>query len=114
MSFITSCIFHIQHGFAFVLILFDLPLLIFLTLFSTVGHLLTRVHLDQFAAQFVGMVSSVATVLPWAVMCAGDTTLSHHFTDTVRDRSCSYIAESYILLYLCVMHVLPFCDRFRT
>lgn len=79
---------HIMHGFILLLHMFSLPLLkFFLTSFSTVGHLLTLVRLGQFAVPFVGVVSSVATVQPRAVMCVGGTTLTLHFTDIVRNRN---------------------------
>jgi len=94
MSSATLCISYLQHGFVLLLHMFSLPLLkFFLTSFSTVGHLLTLVHLGQFAVPFVGVVSSVATVQPWAVMCVGDTTLTHHFTDIVRGRNQDCVAE---------------------
>jgi len=101
-----------MHGFILLLHMFSLPLLkVFLTSFSTVEHLFTLVHLGQFAVPFVGVVSSVATVQPWAVMCVGGTTLTHHFTDIVRDRNQGCVAEGCILFYLGKMHVLPFCIR---
>jgi hypothetical protein len=85
LSSATLCISHLQHGFVLLLHMFSLPLLkFFFTSFSTVGHLLILVHLGQFAVPLVGVVSSVATVQPRAVMCVGDTTLTHHFTDIVR------------------------------
>lgn len=57
------------------------PLLTFiLTSFFTVGHL------DQCALPSVGMVNSVATVRPWAVMCVAGMPLIHHFADTERSR----------------------------
>ena len=94
----TLCISHLQDGFVLLLHMFNLPLLkFFLTSFSTVEHLLTLVHLGQFAVPFVGVVSSVATAQPWAVMCVGDTTLTHHFTDIVRDRNQGCVAEGCIL-----------------
>jgi hypothetical protein len=75
MSFVTVCISHHQHSFILFLHVFSLPLLkFFLASFSTVGHLLTLVHLGQFAVPFVGVVSSVATMQPWEVICAGGTT----------------------------------------
>jgi len=92
--------------------MFSLPLLKFLlTSFSTVGHLLSLVHLGQFAVPFVGVVSSVATMQPWGVMFVGGTTLTLHFTDIVRDRNQGCAAEGCILFYLGKMHVLPFCIR---
>jgi hypothetical protein len=110
---VTADVFcRIMHGFVLLLHIFGFPLLkFFLTSFSTVGHLLTLVHLGQFAAPFVGVVSSVATVQPWAVMCVGGTSWTRHFTDIIRDRNQGCVAEGCILFYLGKMHVLPFYIR---
>jgi hypothetical protein len=111
MSSATLCISHLQHAFCFSsTYVFSLQLLkLFLTSFSTVEHLFTLVHLGQFAVPFVRVVRSVATVRPWAVMCAGGTTLTHHFIDTVRDRRQGCVAAGCILFCLGIMRVLPFC-----
>jgi hypothetical protein len=115
--FVTADVFcHIMHFssstcfFVFLPHMFSLQLLkLFLASFSTVEHLFTMVHLGQFAVPFVRVVSSVATVHPWAVMCAGGTTLTYHFIDTVRDRRQGCVAGGCILLCLGIMRVLPFC-----
>lgn len=98
VSSATLCISHLQHDFVLLLHMFSLPALkFFLTSFSTVGHLLTLVHLGQFAVPFVGVVSSVVTAQPWAVMCVGGTTWTHHFNDIVRNRNQGCVAEGCIL-----------------